>query len=148
MAGSRRVTEPGPPAARGFMRPREDIPLDAMLTHQGRKSQRAKAMGLTDRERAVGELNKFHAALSRTRFEVTTYGWGLPLADLKALSEATGLQIVASAGFYTWASIPQTVDEHGVDDVASALIAALTRGRGWHRRPHQHPERRNPLRKC
>ncbi len=122
------VTGPVAPDALGFTLPHEHILCDAMLTHRGPKPSPAGAMGLTDRDRAVDELRKFHAAGGRAIVEVTTSGWGRDMADLKALSQATGVHIVATAGYYTWPFIPEAVDDQSVDEMAATLIAELTEG--------------------
>lgn len=122
------VTGPLAPDALGFTLPHEHILCDAMLTHRGPKPSPSGAMGLTDRDRAAAELRKYRAAGGRAVVEVTTAGWGRDMADLKALSEATGVAIVATAGYYTWPFIPWEVEDHTVEDMAAMLIRELTDG--------------------
>ncbi len=68
-------------------------------------------MRLDDEEKLVGELVAFRKAGGGAIVEVTCDGWGRDLDVLARLSEASGVHIIATAGFYIEPCMPLFVAE-------------------------------------
>jgi phosphotriesterase-related protein len=68
-------------------------------------------MRLNHYDRMVSELVAYRQAGGRAIVEVTCDGWGRDLDMLARLSEASGVHIIATAGFYIEPCMPLFVDE-------------------------------------
>ena len=66
----------------------------------------------------------------RSAFEMTTNDMGRNVVQLKELSERTGLQIVASTGFYLTQYHPDFIASASVRDIADIFVRDLTVGVG------------------
>src|SRR4051812_21541865 len=87
------VTGPVPAADLGVTLPHEHVFLDLTREYRGNGL-------LNDPALAETELRRYADAGGRTLVDVTTTGLrGAPLG-LRAMAEATGLQIVRGAGYY------------------------------------------------
>ncbi len=122
------VTGPVDPNALGFTQTHEHILCDARRTHRGPGPKGGGYMYLGDAERAVEELKRYRDRGGRAVVEVTTVAWGRDVRALKGISEASGVHVVATAGFYTWPFIPRDVDDLSVAQIANELVKELTEG--------------------
>lgn len=93
-------------------------------------------MRLDDEERMLGELIAFRKAGGGAIVEVTCDGWGRDLDVLARLSEASGVHIIATAGFYIEPCMPSFVAEWTIDELADHLTNEILEGVG--------PEARKP----
>lgn len=93
-------------------------------------------MRLDDEEKMVGELIAYREAGGGAIVEVTCDGWGRDLDVLARLSEASGVHIIATAGFYIEPCMPAYVAERSVEELADQLIHEMTEGIG--------PDKRKP----
>ncbi|CAN5740330.1 phosphotriesterase-related protein [soil metagenome] len=93
-------------------------------------------MRLDDEERMLCELIAFRKAGGGAIVEVTCDGWGRDLDVLARLSEASGVHIIATAGFYIEPCMPSFVAEWTIDELADHLTNEILEGVG--------PEARKP----
>ena len=87
-------------------------------------------MRLDDEEKLIDELVAFREAGGGAIVEVTCDGWGRDLDVLARLSEASGVHIVATAGFYIEPCMPLFVAEWSVDELADHLTNEILEGIG------------------
>ena len=87
-------------------------------------------MRLDDEEKLVDELVAFREAGGGAIVEVTCDGWGRDLDVLARLSEASGVHIIATAGFYIEPCMPLFVAEWSVDELADHLTNEILEGIG------------------
>lgn len=85
-------------------------------------------LALDDVDVACEELARYAALGGTTVVETTGFGIGRDLAGLRAISERTGVQIVAGTGFYLESSHPVDVVALGVDGVTARLLDDLRDG--------------------
>jgi predicted metal-dependent phosphotriesterase family hydrolase len=90
----------------------------------------ASYMRLDNVERMIGELVAFREAGGSSLVEVTCDGWGRDLDVLAQLSEASGVHIVATAGFYIEPCMPSFVAEWSVERLADHLTREIEVGVG------------------
>jgi phosphotriesterase-related protein len=84
-------------------------------------------IALDDLPLAIEELRDFTAQGGRTVVDPTCRGIGRDLRKLRAISAATGLNIVMGAGYYLHTSMPEDFAALSVDDIADQIVAeALT----------------------
>ena len=83
---------------------------------------------LDDLEVAVEEVARFAALGGRTIIEATGMSIGRDLAGLRAVSERTGVRIVAGTGFYLEASQPPEVVASTVERLAEMILADIRDG--------------------
>lgn len=83
-----------------------------------------------DEPRIVDELAAFRSLGGGALVDVTPIGIGRDLARLARLSEATGLHIVAGAGWYREAYYPAEarIDRRSVDDLADEIAKEFVEG--------------------
>lgn len=83
-----------------------------------------------DEPRINEELAAYKALGGGTLVDVTPIGIGRDLARLARLSEATGLHIVAGAGWYRQAYYPAEarIDRRSIDDLADEIVQEFTDG--------------------
>lgn len=120
------VCGPIEPSQLGFTHTHEHILCDARMTYRTEPPTRGAYMLLDDQERAVTELKKFKDMGGGSMVELTTASWGRDIKILKRISEASGIHIVATTGFYTWPYIAQDLDTRSIPDLANDLIVELT----------------------
>jgi phosphotriesterase-related protein len=85
---------------------------------------------LDDHEMQERELRYFADAGGSCLVDVTSHGLMPDPVALRALSEATGLKIVAGTGYYTHASHPAWLETADVDEIASRIDADIAHGIG------------------
>jgi phosphotriesterase-related protein len=81
-----------------------------------------------DDKLALVEARDFRDAGGKTIVDVTNKYMGRNPQGLRRVSEAAGLNIVASTGFYIEPSHPPYVKKKNVDDLAAEMIEELTQG--------------------
>ena len=83
-----------------------------------------------DEPRINEELAAFKGLGGGTLVDVTPIGIGRDLARLARLSQATGLHIVAGAGWYRQAYYPAEarIDRRSIDDLADEIVQEFTDG--------------------
>ena len=81
-----------------------------------------------DRERMLEELKAYYDMGGRAMVDVTTNHWRQDLKTLKELSEESGVNIVASGGFYTESSVPKWVDTLSIREITDILVGELEDG--------------------
>lgn len=128
MAKVHTVCGPIDPDELGFTHTHEHILCDARMTHRTEPPARGAYMLLDDQTRAVRELKKFKDKGGGSMVELTTASWGRDINVLKQISEASGVHIIATTGYYTWPYIPQDIDTRSIPDLANDLIVELTEG--------------------
>jgi phosphotriesterase-related protein len=87
-------------------------------------------MRLDDVDRMVGELLAYRAAGGGAIVEVTCDGWGRDLEVLARLSEASGVHVIATAGFYIEPCLPPFVAEWSVEQLADHISREIEEGVG------------------
>jgi phosphotriesterase-related protein len=87
-------------------------------------------MRLNDEQQLIGELIAFREAGGKAIVEVTCDGWGRDLDVLARLSEASGVHIIATAGFYIEPCMPSFVAEWTVEQLADHITAEIVEGVG------------------
>lgn len=85
---------------------------------------------LDDLELAIEEVARFAALGGKTIVEATSMTIGRNLPGLRAVSERTGVQIIAGTGFYLEASQPPHVREASPEELAEILLTDLRKGEG------------------
>jgi phosphotriesterase-related protein len=85
-------------------------------------------MILDDEELAIEELNYFVRAGGNTVVDVTCYGLGRDVRALQRISRATGLNIVASTGFYVENAHPIWVSEMDADALGDFMADEVLHG--------------------
>lgn len=83
-------------------------------------------MVLDDETVAIRELSDLRALGADAIVEVTMQAWGRNVVALRRISEATGLKIIASSGFYTEQCHPDFVQHQSADELAAGLIREVT----------------------
>jgi phosphotriesterase-related protein len=117
------MTVTGPVAADdlGVTLPHEHVFLDLTREYRGNGL-------LNDPVLAAAELRRYADSGGRTVVDVTTGGLNGDPAGLRAMAEATGLQIVRGAGFYRRAYFPPELDELSTDAVADLVVRDIEEG--------------------
>jgi phosphotriesterase-related protein len=83
---------------------------------------------LDDMAIAEDELHRYRALGGRSMIETTCIGIGRDLKRLSALSERTGVNIIAGTGFYLEAAHPEFVREKAAEELAEMILADLRQG--------------------
>jgi phosphotriesterase-related protein len=79
---------------------------------------------------AIEELMYFKMAGGKTIVDCTTLGLARDVRAVRAISEATGVNIIAGSGYYVGASHPKNMDEKTVDEISQQMIQEITVGVG------------------
>jgi phosphotriesterase-related protein len=85
-------------------------------------------MQLTRSDDMVDELAAYRSIGGASIVEVTCDGWGRDLEQLARLSEASGVHIVATAGFYIEPCMPPFVADWSIERLADHLIREIDQG--------------------
>lgn len=83
---------------------------------------------LDDHTTSVNEVSLFAKAGGKTFVDVTPAGVGRDVNFLKALSDRTGLNVVAACGFYTCDAHPARLGTMTTEEIADEMIYELTVG--------------------
>ena len=83
---------------------------------------------LDDLEAARAEIDRYAALGGRTIMDATGLGVGRDLAGLAAVSESTGIAIIAGTGYYLDAAQPEDVKSLRAEEVAERILKDLTEG--------------------
>ncbi len=81
-----------------------------------------------DVELAIDELVRYKRAGGNTVVDATSMGIGRDANALKAISIATGLNIVMGCGYYLEASHPSYLRRQDINEIQSLIMKDLTRG--------------------
>lgn len=85
-------------------------------------------MVLDDIDIAMRETREIKALGADAIVEVTMQAWGRDVAGLRQISEATGVKIVATSGFYVEHCHPPFVGERTIEELSDHLVRELTQG--------------------
>jgi phosphotriesterase-related protein len=85
-------------------------------------------MVMDDVEVAIEEIRYFKSAGGRTIVDLTCAGLGQDIRGVKRVSEETGVQIVASTGFYQECTYPSYVFQETADQLARRMIRDCSEG--------------------
>ncbi len=81
-----------------------------------------------DRDLTIRELEAFKRAGGATIVDMELPGIGRDVAALQRIARATGVNIIASAGWYTAASHPPEIAAKSIDELADVIVGELTHG--------------------
>ncbi|MBA2518781.1 MAG: hypothetical protein H0V24_03875 [Chloroflexia bacterium] len=128
------VLGPISPEQLGVCLPHEHIWCDQRLAPRqelfGVTRSTSSYMKLNDYDRMCAELIAYREAGGSSVVEVTCDGWGRDLDVLARLSAASGVHIVATAGFYIEPCLPAFVAEWTVERLADHLTREIEAGVG------------------
>jgi predicted metal-dependent phosphotriesterase family hydrolase len=85
-------------------------------------------MILDDEAVAIRELKELKTLGADAMVEVTMQAWGRDVSALRRISEATGLTIIATSGFYIELCHPAFVSEQSIDQLAAGVAHEVTHG--------------------
>ncbi|MGQ0568992.1 MAG: phosphotriesterase family protein [Armatimonadota bacterium] len=125
------VTGPIPPEALGVTYTHEHILCDQRRCRNEGLRPRGSDGGLMlldDLDVAIRELADLKAIGADAMVEVTMQAWGRDVVGLRRISEATGLRIIATSGFYIEQCHPEIVAHQSVDELAQGIVRELTGG--------------------
>jgi phosphotriesterase-related protein len=126
------VLGPIAPSELGICLPHEHIWCDQRTAPRGDLFEATRStasyMRLDNFDHMVDELRAYHAAGGRAIVEVTCDGWGRDLETLARLSEASGVHIIATAGFYIEPCMPLYVFAWSLDQLADRITAEVESG--------------------
>lgn len=83
---------------------------------------------LIDVDLMSAEVRRYAEAGGQSIVDATTIGLGRDLAGLRAISQRTGVHVIAGAGFYHEIAQPARVRDMSVDDIASEIVRDLVEG--------------------
>jgi predicted metal-dependent phosphotriesterase family hydrolase len=122
------------PSQLGVCLPHEHIWCDQRLAPRGHLFDVTRSTGtymrLDNFENMVGELQAYRAAGGGAIVEVTCDGWGRDLDVLARLSEASGVHIIATAGYYIEPCMPLYLDEMTPEQLADHITREIETGVG------------------
>lgn len=128
------VRGPISPEQFGVCLPHEHVWCDQNLAPRpelfGLTRSTASYMKLSHVDHMVDELSAYRTAGGSSIVEVTCDGWGRDLEMLARLSEASGVHIVATAGFYIEPCMPSFVADWTVERLADHLVREIDEGVG------------------
>ena len=82
----------------------------------------------TDIEESIGEAECFRRAGGRTIVDLTPLGLGPDPAGLREISARTGLNVIASTGYYIDECLPAWTRDASVEELARHLVDEIERG--------------------
>jgi len=83
---------------------------------------------MNDVDLAEKELMEFKRAGGDTIVDATSIGIGRDPLALKRISRATGLNIIAGCGYYTFDTHPDDMDRKSIDEIAKEMIDDIKNG--------------------
>jgi Predicted metal-dependent hydrolase with the TIM-barrel fold len=83
---------------------------------------------LDDPALAADELRRFRVAGGSALVDMTTIGLAPNPEAIRAISEATGVQVIAGAGYYRRKTLPDDVDAKSIEALADELQAWVVEG--------------------
>lgn len=83
---------------------------------------------MTDFEVQRRELEYFKRAGGQTIVDATTNGIGRDAAALRKISEATGVNIIAGAGYYVYSTHPKELEKMSVEEIAETIVREVEVG--------------------
>ncbi len=121
------------PEALGVCQTHEHIICDQRMAPFANIIDKARSvkktyMILTDEDRAIEELEKYREAGGSAVVDVTTHGWGRNPEALARISRESGVQIVATGGFYTEPHIPTFAEEWSIDQLSDWIVSEFEEG--------------------
>ena len=126
------VLGPVSPRQFGVCLPHEHVWCDQRLAPRpelfGVTRSAGTYMRLDNERLMLDELRSYREAGGRSIVEVTCDGWGRDVEVLARLSRASGVQIVATAGFYIEPCLPSFVAEWSVERLADHLVREIEIG--------------------
>lgn len=134
MAVIETVLGPIGPDELGVCLPHEHVWCDQRLAPRGHLFGTTRDLGagmrLDDEAKMRAEIAAFRESGGRAIVEVTCDGWGRDVEVLARLSAATGVHIIATAGFYIEPCMPHYIDDWPVERVADRLTREIEEGVG------------------
>jgi predicted metal-dependent phosphotriesterase family hydrolase len=128
------VLGPISPVEFGVCLPHEHVWCDQRLAPRpelfGVTRTTGSYMCLDNFDAMIGELTAYRTMSGVSLVEVTCDGWGRDLDVLARLSAASGVHIVATAGFYIEPCMPSFVAEWSVERLADHLTREIEHGVG------------------
>lgn len=118
------VTGPIDPSELGVTLAHEHLWFD-ISTHSGRADNLVQDVALV-----AGELTRYRESGGRSVVETTCIGIGRDPVQLRAISEASGVNIISGISFYQEETWPQWVRDANVDELADFFIRELDIGTG------------------
>lgn len=91
--------------------------------------QKDRDLELSSYEGSVKELQIFKEAGGCTLVEASTLDYGRDLSKLKAMSEETGVNVIATTGFNKHIYYPKWVEEKSMEEIADILASDIETGR-------------------
>lgn len=85
---------------------------------------------LDDLDAAIYEMGYLKRAGGNTLVDLTLDGIGRDVLKLKAVSDATGINIIAGCGLYTHDTVSSHLSDKSVDELAELFVRELTEGIG------------------
>ncbi|MBI4279913.1 MAG: phosphotriesterase-related protein [Armatimonadetes bacterium] len=131
MAYIQTVTGRIAPEELGLTYTHEHLLCDQRLCRQDglrRPGSEGNLMVLDDIEVAIGEMRAIRALGADALVEVTMQAWGRDLPGLRRISEASGIKIIATSGFYVEHCHPGFVAEQSIEQLAEGLVREITEG--------------------
>src|SRR5436309_1920131 len=125
------VAGPIEPEALGITYMHEHILCDQRRCRQEGLQRPRSAEGLMvldDVAVAVEELTDIRVLGADAIVEVTMQAWGRDRTSLRRISEATGLKIMATSGFYVELCHPMIIADQSIDELADGLVTEITEG--------------------
>lgn len=104
----------------------EHLWCNQCLCSKGDFPARGEMMFLQDIELVVDEASRFKTAGGGAIIEVTCHGWGRDLNKLGEISRRTGLNVVATAGYYIEPCHPEFVRNASVEELTDFLVRDIT----------------------
>jgi len=83
-----------------------------------------------DMDLAIKELMYYRRAGGKSIVDCTTLGLARDVSAARAISEATGVNIIAGSGYYVGASHPKNMDEKTVDELTTQMVKEVNQGVG------------------
>ncbi len=116
----------------GLTLPHEHIICDASLCRSRRKREETRPWGsymwFDEPETMIEELIDFRGNGGSCIVEVTCHGWGRDPKALQEISKSSGIQIVATTGFYVEDCMPPWVPNKSIEQLTDWIIRELNVG--------------------
>lgn len=131
MLGIQTVTGPIAPEQLGVTYMHEHLLCDQRLCRPDglrRPGAEGNLMVLDDPAVAAREMTEVRSLGVDGVVEVTMQAWGRDVAGLRRISEATGIKVVATSGFYVEQCQPDWVEERTVDELVDGLVREIVSG--------------------